>query len=94
MYTLIDLVWATFWERFPDLKFSLTEGDIGWIPYFLWRSEHVNDRHHVWIGHDFSKTDGFIVCSAGPDKTWWNRDDEPPNDLHVLLRHRLPSIPF
>ena len=25
----------TFWERFPTLKFSLTEGDIGWIPYFL-----------------------------------------------------------
>lgn len=58
VYTLIDLVWATFWERFPTLKFSLTEGDIGWIPYFLWRSEHVNDRHHGWIAHDFSKTGG------------------------------------
>ena len=42
----------------PTLKFSLTEGDIGWIPYFLWRSEHVNDRHHGWINHDFSKTGG------------------------------------
>lgn len=58
IYTLIDLVWATFWERFPTLKFSLTEGDIGWIPYFLWRSEHVNDRHGGWIAHDFSKTGG------------------------------------
>jgi len=58
IYTLVDLVWATFWERFPTLKFSLTEGDIGWIPYFLWRSEHVNDRHKGWIAHDFSKTGG------------------------------------
>ena len=41
-------MWATFWERFPKLKFSLTEGDIGWIPYFLWRAEHVNDRHGGW----------------------------------------------
>ena len=58
IYSLIDLVWATFWERFPTLKFSLTEGDIGWIPYFLWRAEHVNERHGGWIDHDFSKTGG------------------------------------
>ena len=35
IYTLGDLLWADFWHRFPDLRFSLTEGDIGWIPYFL-----------------------------------------------------------
>ncbi len=58
IYTLVDLVWATFWERFPTLKFSLTEGDIGWIPYFLWRAEHVNDRHGGWTKHDFTKTGG------------------------------------
>ena len=79
VYTLIDLVWATFWERFPTLKFSLTEGDIGWIPYFLWRSEHVNERHGGWIQHDFSKTGGptqifrdhILVCfikeTVGPE---------------------------
>ena len=27
------------------MKFSLTEGDVGWIPYFLWRAEHVLNRH-------------------------------------------------
>jgi predicted TIM-barrel fold metal-dependent hydrolase len=58
IYTLVDLVWAEFWTKFPTLKFSLTEGDIGWIPYFLWRSEHVLDRHNGWIGHDFSETGG------------------------------------
>jgi hypothetical protein len=78
-YTLVDLLWATFWERFPQLKFSLTEGDIGWIPYFLWRAEHVNDRHGGWIDHDFSKTGGptqifedhILVCfikeTVGPE---------------------------
>ena len=58
IYTLADLVWAEFWPRFPSLKFSLTEGDIGWIPYFLWRAEHVRDRHGGWTKHDFSKTGG------------------------------------
>ena len=53
IYTLVDLLWATFWERFPDLRFSLTEGDIGWIPYFLGAAEHVQrpplglDEAHV-----------------------------------------------
>ena len=58
IFTLVDLVWAEFWPRFPTLKFSLTEGDIGWIPYFLWRAEHVRERHSGWTKHDFSQTGG------------------------------------
>jgi hypothetical protein len=53
VFTLVDLLWAGFWERFPGLKFSLTEGDVGWIPYFVWRAEHVQDRHGGWTKHDF-----------------------------------------
>ncbi|MDQ1496174.1 MAG: hypothetical protein QOG69_2657, partial [Actinomycetota bacterium] len=53
IYTLCDLLWAGFWDRFPALRFSLTEGDIGWIPYFLWRAEHVQDRHSGWTKHHF-----------------------------------------
>jgi predicted TIM-barrel fold metal-dependent hydrolase len=52
-YTLLELVWAQFWGDFPDLRFSLTEGDIGWIPYFLWRSEHVFNRHSGWTKATF-----------------------------------------
>jgi predicted TIM-barrel fold metal-dependent hydrolase len=53
VYTLGDLMWADFWWKFPTLRFSLTEGDIGWIPYFLQRAEHVQDRHSGWTKHDF-----------------------------------------
>jgi predicted TIM-barrel fold metal-dependent hydrolase len=58
IYTLVDLLWAPFWSRYPDLKFSLTEGDVGWIPYFLWRAEHVHDRHQGWTEHDFGAYSG------------------------------------
>jgi predicted TIM-barrel fold metal-dependent hydrolase len=51
VYTLGDLLWAEFWKRFPTLKFALTEGDVGWIPYFLQRGEHTLDRHNGWIRH-------------------------------------------
>ncbi len=51
--SLLELIWAEFWADFPDLRFSLTEGDIGWIPYFLWRSEHVRRRHVGWTKATF-----------------------------------------
>jgi hypothetical protein len=49
IYTLGDLLWADFWHRFPALRFALTEGDIGWIPYFLQRAEHTLERHNGWM---------------------------------------------
>ncbi|MBL7489410.1 amidohydrolase [Frankia sp. AgB1.9] len=53
IYSMVELVWARFWADFPDLRFSLTEGDIGWIPYFLWRCEHVQRRHSGWTQATF-----------------------------------------
>lgn len=53
IYTFGDLIWAKFWDRFPELRFSLTEGDVGWIPYFLWRAEHVQAVHSGWTKHEF-----------------------------------------
>jgi predicted TIM-barrel fold metal-dependent hydrolase len=58
IFTLGDLMWADFWWRFPNLRFSLTEGDIGWIPYFLQRAEHVQDRHSGWTFHEFPEGKG------------------------------------
>ncbi len=55
VYTLGDLLWASFWHRFPTLRFSLTEGDVGWIPYFLWRAEHTFDRHNGWMRHELAQ---------------------------------------
>ena len=75
IYTLGDLLWADFWHRFPGLRFSLTEGDIGWIPYFLWRAEHTLDRHNGWMRHEppqgLSPTELFherILCCFISDR--------------------------
>ena len=58
MWTLGEMMWADFWNRFPDLMISITEGDVGWIPYFLWRAEHVHDRHSGWTKHEFPNGGG------------------------------------
>ena len=48
-----DLVWSPVLRKFPDLKVALSEGGIGWIPYFLERMDCNYDRHHAWTGQDF-----------------------------------------
>jgi predicted TIM-barrel fold metal-dependent hydrolase len=53
LFSMVELMWAGFWERFPTLRFSITEGDIGWMPYFVWRAEHVQRTHSGWTKHSF-----------------------------------------
>jgi len=48
-----DLVWSPVLRKFPQLKIALSEGGIGWIPYFLERIDYVYQKHHYWTGQDF-----------------------------------------
>jgi predicted TIM-barrel fold metal-dependent hydrolase len=48
-----DLVWSPVLRKFPALKIALSEGGIGWIPYFLERIDYNYRRHHAWTGQDF-----------------------------------------
>jgi predicted TIM-barrel fold metal-dependent hydrolase len=47
-----DLLWSRVLQRFPDLRIALSEGGIGWIPYFLERSDYVYRHHKAWTGAD------------------------------------------
>ncbi len=48
-----DLLWSQIFRRYPKLKFALSEGGIGWIPYFLERADYVYQHHHKWTHQDF-----------------------------------------
>jgi predicted TIM-barrel fold metal-dependent hydrolase len=48
-----DLLWSPVLRKFPTLRFALSEGGIGWIPYFLDRVDWIYQRHHQWTGQDF-----------------------------------------
>ncbi|MDN3357601.1 amidohydrolase family protein [Actinomadura sp. DC4] len=48
-----DLLWSRVIKGFPDIKFALSEGGTGWIPYFLDRIDRTYDMHHLWTGQDF-----------------------------------------
>ena len=48
-----DLLWSPVFRQFPDIKFALSEGGTGWVPYFLERADYVYQRHSQWTGQDF-----------------------------------------
>lgn len=69
MDTASDLMWSTIPARFPKLKFCLSEGGIGWIPYLLERADYVYKNHSVWTGTDLGGrlpsevfAEHFICC--------------------------------
>ena len=46
--TLLDWLFSGNFTKFPNLKIALSEGSIGWIPYFLERAEQVVDKQRFW----------------------------------------------
>ena len=45
-------------QQYPNMRIALSEGSIGWVPYFLERTDFSNDRHKAWTNSQF----------PGPDK--------------------------
>jgi len=48
-----DLLWSPVLRKFPQLTVALSEGGIGWIPYFLERVDRVYKMHRAWTHQDF-----------------------------------------
>lgn len=48
-----DLVWSPVFRKFDDLRIALSEGGIGWVPYFLERIDYVYHHHKAWTNQDF-----------------------------------------
>jgi predicted TIM-barrel fold metal-dependent hydrolase len=46
--TLLDWLFSGNFDRYPNLKIALSEGSIGWMPYFLERAEQVIDKQRFW----------------------------------------------
>lgn len=43
-----DWIHSDVWRKHPNLKMTLSEGGIGWIPYFMERADITHDRHRDW----------------------------------------------
>jgi predicted TIM-barrel fold metal-dependent hydrolase len=46
--TMVDWIISGKLQKFPKTKVAMSEGGIGWIPYFLERGERNIERHRYW----------------------------------------------
>jgi predicted TIM-barrel fold metal-dependent hydrolase len=47
-----DWLFAPMWKKFPSLRMALSEGGIGWIPYFLERADFSHQHHSAWTHNE------------------------------------------
>ena len=48
-----DLIFSPVFRKFPTFKIAMSEGGIGWVPYFLERIDYTYEHHKAWTGQDF-----------------------------------------
>ncbi len=46
---MLSFLFSGIFTRFPNVKVALSEGEIGWMPYFLERAEQVLDTQRHWV---------------------------------------------
>jgi predicted TIM-barrel fold metal-dependent hydrolase len=47
-----DILWSKIFLKYPRLKLALSEGGIGWVPYFLERVDYLYRHTQHWSGMD------------------------------------------
>jgi predicted TIM-barrel fold metal-dependent hydrolase len=76
-----DILWSRVMTEFPAVTFALSEGGIGWIPYFLERCDYVYEHHQSWTGQDLPMkpselfAERFITCFIDDAAGVKNRHD-------------------
>ena len=46
---MLSWIFSGMFQRYPDIKIALSEGSIGWIPWFLERSQQVLETQKHWV---------------------------------------------
>jgi predicted TIM-barrel fold metal-dependent hydrolase len=70
MMALLSLIEAGVLERHPDLRVAFMEAGCGWLPYWLWRLDHVEYENLAWEvsdnvrmkPSDYFRRQCFIAC--------------------------------
>ena len=64
-----DLAWSPVLRKYPRLKIALSEGGVGWLPYFLDKIDLVYRKQSGWTGQDYGDAlpsdvfkDRIITC--------------------------------
>ena len=78
-----DFVWSKVPQKFPELKYALSEGGIGWIPYFRERVDYTYEHHRFWTGQDMGDRSPSKVFDDQVICCWI---DDP---VGIEMRHKM-----
>lgn len=67
--TLLDWIFGPVFVRYPGIKIALSEGGIGWIPYFIERAEQVLDKQRFWAAQGDRRIDHITQTLKAGTKT-------------------------
>ncbi|CAO5160624.1 Predicted metal-dependent hydrolase, TIM-barrel fold [Frankia sp. AiPs1] len=65
--TMLSWLFSGHLQRHPNLKIALSEGEVGWMPYYLERAEQVLDKQRYWIQRGAFFADHQAVTNADLD---------------------------
>ena len=63
--TLLDWLFGPVFVRYPGVKIALSEGGIGWMPYFLERAEQVLDKQRYWASQSDPEIENGRIKAGG-----------------------------
>jgi predicted TIM-barrel fold metal-dependent hydrolase len=72
---MLTWLFSTYLQELPNLRICLSEGNVGWMPYFLERAEQVLDKQRHWASSGAMK--GFAA-------TMGYEDVERPREVDLM----------
>jgi len=82
MHTIAELIWGGVPQRYPNLRFVMVEGGIGWIASVLRSMDHTWTDHHRWMAPDLEEPPSFYFHR----QFWATFEDDRPG---ILTRELL-----
>ena len=83
-----DLLWSPVLRKYPNIKITLSEGGVGWIPFFLERADFTYQHHKAWTHQDF----GDLLPSDVFRRNFWVcfiDDDTGLDHLDMIGKHHV-----
>ena len=82
MQHVVALTMSPAPRKFPNLKFVISEGGIGWVPAMLERADRQYPRHKYWAGG----LDDMLPSEIAHRNIWWCLIEEP---WGISMRHDI-----
>ena len=92
-----ELIHGLVMQRYPELKFIAVEGQIGWISFFQYYSDHLWEKHRYWTKSELERAAELLLpaarCSARSWKTRSGlRERHHIGDRQHHVGERLPAL--